>query len=369
MSPALSGAWRRVFAFVAVALLAAYPMLPGVDAALDRALGLPLQLDRQLLGAFIFGLLSLGLYVQLGLAGLMQLGSAAFFALGAYTAGVLTVQKFPFQLGFWPLLLLAPAVGGVGGVALGGLCARVNGDQLAMVTLGFGEVVRVVLLNLESITDGSRGLNPLPAPALPGWAVALLGGPQNERVTFLPVYWTALACLVAVYVGLGALGRAPLGRALRAMREDALAARSLGLSLPELKCVAMGLGGAVSSLAGALYATYLTTTAEPNTYDAGLSYMVLCGVILGGVHHRVGAVLGASLLVAFDNVLTPTMGQLFAHFAGESALATTLGNFANWRWAVFGTALIATMRLRPEGLVSGMLAGARPRAPRGRAGT
>lgn len=343
---------------LAVGLLAGYPLLPGVDAALDAALGLPLQLDRQLLGAFIFALLALGLYVQLGLAGLMQLGSAAFFALGAYTAGVCTVQKFPFQLGFWPLLLLAPAVGALAGALLGGLCARVDGDQLAMVTLGFGEVVRVVLLNFESVTDGSRGLNPLPAPALPDVFVSLLGGPQDGRVTFLPVYWTALACLVAAYAGLGALQRAPLGRALQAMREDALATRSLGLSLPTLKCVAMGLGGALCALAGALYATYLTTTAEPNTYDAGLSYMVLCGAILGGVHHRLGAVVGALLLVAFDNVLTPTMGQLFARLAGESALATTVGNFANWRWAVFGTALVATMRLRPEGLVARQAASA-----------
>ena len=351
---------RRLAAPASVLALACYPFCTRLDAALDATLGLPLQLDRQLLSMFIFALLALGLYVQVGLAGLMQLGGAAFFAVGAYTAGVLTVQKFPFQLGLWAAVAWAPVVGGLAGATLGALCARVRGDQLAMVTLGFGEVVRVLLLNLEPITDGSRGLNPLPPPGLPAWLAGALGGEAAERSSFVPIYLAALAFLVACYVALGALARSPLGRALVALREDELAACAAGHAPAALKAVAMALGGAISALAGALYAGYLTTTAEPNTYDANLSYMVLCSVILGGLHHRLGVVVGAALLVAFDNVLTPLMGHALGHLVGEDASSGTLANFANWRWLIFGLALLLTMRLRPEGLVSAAFARLRP---------
>src|SRR5690606_31008338 len=121
--------------------------------------GVQLGLDRQLVNVFIFAILALALNLQAGYAGLLQLGIAAFFAIGAYTTGILMVAKYPFQIGFWGAIIAAPLAAGLAGLALGAPTIRLRGDYLAIVTLGFGEVVRVVLLNYENITDGPRGLN------------------------------------------------------------------------------------------------------------------------------------------------------------------------------------------------------------------
>lgn len=335
----------------AAALMLLYPVLPWLDQALDATLGLPLQLERQLLSFFIFALLALALHVQVGLAGMMQLGVAAFFGIGAYVTGIATVEKFPFQLGFWAALLLAPAVGALAGAALGGLCARVDGDYLAMVTLGFAEVVRVSLLNMDSITDGSRGLNPLPGPWLPAWALQLLGGAQAERATFLPVYWVAAIALLVCAAGLVRLQHTGLGRAFAAMRSDPLATRAQGISTAKLRAQAMALGGAMAALAGALYATYLTTTAEPNNYDYNVSVMALCAVVLGGLGSVRGALLGALLVSSFDTLLSPMLSIWLGRFVSDAAGGGVFTSFAHWRWLLFGTLLVAMMRLRPQGML------------------
>jgi branched-chain amino acid transport system permease protein len=335
--------------WLAILVLALYPAVPVLDWGLD-AIGQSLHLDRQLLNVFIFAILALALNLQVGQAGLLQLGISAFFALGAITTGVLTVDKYPFQLGFWGSLALAPAVAGAAGLLLGAPMLRLRGDYLAIVTLGFGEVVRVVLLNLENVTDGPRGLNPVPEPWLPqGVRTLLVGDSTASDGTLKAMYWLALLVLGVAVVSLRVLERSRAGRAFVALREDELAASCMGLDPTRIKLAAFAGGAALAGVAGCLYATNLTTTAEPNTYDFNYSIMVLCCLIIGGLGSLRGALLGAALLLGFDNVLSPLLTKALQAWIGDDS-SNVLASFTNWKWLVFGSALVLMMRLRPEGL-------------------
>ena len=341
--------WLR-FETVAVAVLLAYPFLPVLDWGIEATTGQAVRIDRQLVNVFIFGLLALALNVQVGYAGLLQLGVAAFFAIGAMTTGVVTVEKYPFQVGLWGALLLAPIAAGAAGLLLGAPTLRLRGDYLAIVTLGFGEVMRVVLLNLENITDGPRGLNPIPEPWLPPALREQLGGAGGASEGQLrTMYYLALGCLVAAVVCFRLLEQSRAGRRFVALREDELAAACMGLDPARIKLAAFAGGAALAGAAGCLYATNLTTTAEPNTYDFNYSIMVLCCLIIGGLGSLRGALLGALLLLGFDNVASPLLTRLVQQaIGGESN--HVMASFSNWRWIVFGVALVLMMRWRPEGL-------------------
>jgi branched-chain amino acid transport system permease protein len=330
-----------------LALLLVYPFAPALDWAVEAATGAPLRLDRQLVNIYIFAILALALNLQVGYAGLLQLGIAGFFAIGAFSTGILTVEKYPFQIGFWGAVIAAPLMAGLSGLALGAPTIRLRGDYLAIVTLGFGEVVRVVILNLESITDGPRGLNPIPEPWLPSWLV----GAQAQatgRASFLTMYYVALLLLAALVVVFHNLERSRLGRAFVALREDELASACMGLNPARSKLFAFSMGAAIAGLAGALYATNLTTTAEPNTYDFSYSIMVLCCLIIGGLGSLRGVLLGAFVLLGFDNVLSPLLTSLMQR--GSQGSNSVFLTFSNWRWLIFGVALVLMMRFRPEGL-------------------
>jgi branched-chain amino acid transport system permease protein len=327
-----------------------YPWVPVLDILFEAALGVSLRLDRQLVNIFIFAILALGLNLQVGYAGLLQLGIAAFFAIGAFSCGVLTVDKYPFQLGFWGALWVAPALAGVAGLVLGGPTMRLKGDYLAIVTLGFGEVVRVVLLNLENITDGSRGLNPLPAPWVPVALHDALQDAPGRGMQFTIMYYIALAILVLLLVGFRTVERTRLGRSFVALREDELASACMGISPAHTRLIAFAVGAAIAGCAGVLYATNLTTTAEPNTYDFNYSVMVLCAVIIGGLGSLRGVLLGSAVLLGFDNVLSPLITGLLQRITDNTG-GNVLMTFSNWRWLIFGSVLVLMMRLRPEGLL------------------
>ena len=339
---------RRVAGVAALACLAAYPLVSRLDVALDRLLGLPLQLERLMVSTFIFALLALSLHVQLGLAGLMQLGGAALTGTGAYAFALVTVQKLPFQWPFLAAAALAVAVAAAVGAVLGLLCARVRGDAVAMVTLAFGEVWRTCMVNGEAITDGARGLSPLAGPALPSAVQAWVGDPS--RADFVALYLAALSTLVAGSALCAWLSTRPLGRAWAAARADPLAAEACGLSVAALRSQAMAVGGALAGAGGALYAAYLTTTAEPNAYDYNLSVMALAAVVLGGLGSVRGALFGAAFVTAIDVALGPVvescLWRLFSLRPAEHPWVA----FAQWRWLVFGLLLVATMRLRPRGV-------------------
>ena len=339
--------WLRL-EWIALAALLLYPLVPVLDYAMD-SIGLPLQLDRSLVNIFIFAILALALNLQVGYAGLLQLGIAAFFGIGAYTTGIFTVGKFPFQLEFWGALALAPIAAGVFGLALGAPTIRLRGDYLAIVTLGFGEVTRVVLVNLENITDGQKGLNPIPAPWLPPFAVDEAAAQTGDRAKFLTMYYLALLILAALVVVFRVVERSRLGRTFVALREDELVSSAMGINPARTKMIAFAFGAAVAGLAGALYATNLTTTAEPSTYSFNYSIMVLCCLIVGGLASLRGVLLGALVLVGFDTVISPLITKLLGKVAGQGS-PNVLLNFGNYRWLIFGLALILMMRFRPEGL-------------------
>jgi branched-chain amino acid transport system permease protein len=337
---------RRIIEIAVVALLVIYPFVPVIDLLADWTLGVGLRLDRQLVSIYILSILALALNLKVGYAGLLQLGIAAFFAIGAFGTGILTVEKYPFQIGFWGALVAAPLLAGIAGLALGLPTLRLRGDYLAIVTLGFGEVTRVVLLNLESITDGPRGLNPIPQPWIPPW---FSGAVDPGFGAFLTIYYVSFAVLVTLIVLMRNLERSRLWRAFVALREDELAASCMALNPARVKLIAFACGAAIAGVAGALYATNLTTTAEPNTYDFNYSIMVLCCIIIGGLGSLRGVLLGAAVLLGFDNVVSPLITQLGQMASGGEA--PFLLTASNWRWIVFGLVLVLMMRFRPEGIL------------------
>lgn len=338
--------WMSIEVILLVIVLL-YPVFPVFDIAAGEA-GVLLHLDQRLVTIFIYGILVVALNVQVGYAGLLQLGIAAFFGIGAMATGVMTVEKYPFHFGFWGALVGAPLVAAAAGLAIGAPTLRLRGDYLAIVTLGFGEVLRTVLINLENITDGPRGLNPVPEVWVPGWLGDWVGGGDAGEANLLVMYYTALLLLVAVVGLLKVVEKTRMGRAFVALREDELAAACMGLDPGRIKLAAFAGGAALSGIAGCLYATNLTTTADPTNYDFNNAIMVLCCLIIGGLGSLRGALLGAGLLIGFDNVLSPLIDRGIQVLVGDAS--SPLAKFSSWRWFIFGFALILMMRLRPEGL-------------------
>ena len=325
---------------VTLVVLAVAPLLVP---ALGGALG------GQVTTLFIYCILALALNVMVGYTGLVHLGIAAFFGIGAYVLAILTVPMYPFRIGFLPAAIAAVLVSAGTGLALGAPTLRLRGDYLAIVTLGFGEVAKVTLRNLEQITGGMKGLNPVPPP---GAGVTLGGVDLGKEFAIDPrwFYYLALLALAGVVLAMRRLENSRLGRALVAVREDELAAQAMGISATRVKLSAFAMSSAVAGLAGCLYAASLSTTADPNAYDFNRSIMVLCAVILGGLGSIPGTLLGVAILVGFDTVLAPWadswIQQMNINPTGSSLLS-----FSGWRLAVFGLALVLVMRFRPEGLV------------------
>jgi branched-chain amino acid transport system permease protein len=327
----------RVLPLIALLL---YPLL-GLDTLLFRITDM--SLGSQVTFLFVFAILALGLNVVVGYTGQLHLGIAAFFGVGAYVAAILTVPSYPFQVGFITSLVVAVLAAGVLGVVLGAPTLRLRGDYLALVTLGFGEVVRFSLRNLEEITGGTRGLNPVPPPALPG----VTGDWAADYRLF---YYLALAVLVVVVTLLYLLERSRLGRAWKAVREDELAATCMGINAARVKLSAFALGAALAGLAGCLYATKLTSTAQPDAFDFSRSTIMLCCLILGGLGSPRGALLGVAILLGFDNILAPILDG-WIQKTGVNATGSVFLSFSNWRLMLFGLALILMMRFRPQGLL------------------
>ena len=336
----MRGFLRERWEIVALCVLAVAQL---VVPALGGALG------GQITTLFIYCILALGLNVMVGYTGLVHLGIAAFFGIGAYLMAILTVPMYPFQIGWFAAAIVSVLVTAGIGLALGGPTLRLRGDYLAIVTLGFGEVVKVTLRNLEQITGGMKGLNPVPPP---GAGVKVAGIDLGLAFAIDPrwFYYLSLLALAGVVLAMRRLENSRLGRAWVAVREDELAASAMGISATKVKLSAFAMSSAVAGLAGCLYAGSLSTTADPNAYDFNRSIMVLCAVILGGLGSIPGTLLGVAILVGFDTVLAPWadswIQQMNINPTGSSLLS-----FSGWRLAIFGLALVLVMRYRPEGLV------------------
>ena len=335
---------RDLAAFaVVLVFLIAYPFL-------DKALGLGL------LGAFIpigiVALLAMGLNIVVGYAGLLDLGYAAFFAIGAYTVGFLTspgsvfVQNGwipPFFQQFWPALVIAFGVAAIFGVLLGTPTLRLRGDYLAIVTLGFGEIVPNFFLNAVPLTGGTKGLNPIAKPPSIG---PLSFGQADQRNW----YWLILAVGVFSIFLILRMYDSRLGRSWQAIREDELAASSMGINLVRTKLWAFALGASFSGFAGSLYSSAFQYV-HPSQFEFGVSIMILSSIILGGIGNVYGAVIGAFLIGSFDRILAKALTGPINAF-GEQIHNDFLAhhNVAEDRYVVFGSALVLMMLLRPGGL-------------------
>jgi branched-chain amino acid transport system permease protein len=302
-------------------------------------------------------MLGWGLNIVVGLAGLLDLGYVAFYAVGAYAYALLSTT---YGLGFWTCLPLAGLMAAAFGVALGAPVLRLRGDYLAIVTLAFGEIIRVVLINWTSLTNGANGIGGIPRPTLFGLRFTLSNGPgtfagalgiaasPTQRVAFLYYVILALA-LLTNWVTLR-LRRQPLGRAWEALREDEIAARSLGINVTVTKLTAFATGAAFAGLAGAFFATRQAFV-SPESFTFIESATVLAIVVLGGLGSQLGTALAAVFMVGGVELLRGLLGQL-AGVLQNPAFAAVAAALPTYRMLIFGLALVLVMIARPRGFIS-----------------
>jgi branched-chain amino acid transport system permease protein len=319
-------------------LLALAAVLPAVDLVVPPDYRIA-NIVRPIL---IFAILGMGLNIVTGMTGLLNLGVAAFMAIGAYSYALLTCNIYPFQLGFWSALLLTIVIGAISGLLLGLPTIRLRGDYLAIVTLGFGEMVQDSLRNLDVITQGTQGINPLPPPTLFGYVF------NAEQP--LPWYYLFLGILTLVVIFTRNLELSRIGRTWAAMREDELAASCMGVSPMRTKLLAFAIGAALCSMGGALWGAYLGSSGEPGNYDFQISIIVLCIVIVGGMGSVAGVLLGSFVMIGFNSIFLTKLST----FLSQNEIINSESVFAspsNWKYMVFGLALILVMRWKPEGLL------------------
>ncbi len=299
----------------------------------------PLRLDPYWQGVLFFPvgiyiLLALGLNIVVGQAGLLDLGYVAFYAVGAYTAAKLTTAA---GWGAWEAVVLAIVMASVAGVVLGGTTLRLRGDYLAIVTLGFGEIARIVAQNSGSLGE-ARGITGIPHPE---------GGFGLEA---LPYYYLTLGAIVLAMVMILRLNRSRVGRAWVAIREDEDAAESMGVPTFKMKLWAFAMGASTGGLGGWIYASKVSFI-SPDNFPFFLSVLILSAVVLGGMGSIPGVVLGAFLVGFIPEYLRDLA-------AGETLtrwLNTLIGGNADtiteYRVLLFGAALVVFMVFRPQGLL------------------
>lgn len=270
--------------------------------------------------ALIWVTLGLGLNIIVGQTGLLVLGYMAFYAVGAYTYGMIN-NGLP-MLGFWPLLPLGGLFAIIAGLLIGIPVLRLRGDYLAIVTLGFGEIVNQVLYNLEA-TGGANGITGIPKPGLFGIQLS----PAQGTVY---VYYLALALALVTVIAVGRLRDSRLGRSWMAMREDEIACEMMGIDKTRAKLVAFALGACWAGLGGVLFAAK-ESLITPVAFGFMESITILCVVVLGGLGSIWGVALGAVVIVVLPEYLRA---------------------FAEYRMLLFGACLVLMMVFRPQGLVS-----------------
>ena len=309
--------------------------------------------------ALLYVLLALGLNIVVGYAGLLDLGYVAFFAIGAYLYGLLSsphlsetfawlAAMFPQGLHtpLWLAVPLAAAVAGVFGVLLGAPTLRLRGDYLAIVTLGFGEIIRVFLNNLDqpvNLTNGPKGLGQIDSLKFFGLDLGKklnVGGYELASVTLYYYLFLALVLLSIVISHRLELSR--VGRAWMAIREDEIAAKAMGINTRNLKLLAFGMGATFGGVSGAMFAAFQGFI-SPESFSLMESVMIVAMVVLGGLGHLPGVVLGAVLLAALPEVLRYVAGPLQAMTGGRLDAAIL-------RQLLIALAMISVMLLRPRGL-------------------
>src|SRR5690349_4371433 len=315
------------------------------------AVALPFFSNSYLLGVVILGLiyvlLGLGLNIVVGLAGLLDLGYVAFYAIGAY--GLALGYQY-LGLGFWTVLPLAAIIAGLAGCILGFPVLRLHGDYLAIVTLGFGEIIRLILNNWLSLTGGPNGM-PAPLPTFFGLEFGkrakdggvpfheFFGIAYNPDVKYYFIYAVLFLVVLAVLYIKHRLVKMPVGRAWEALREDEIACRSMGLNHVLVKLSAFTIGASTASLAGVFFATYQGFV-NPTSFTFFESALILAIVVLGGMGSTIGVV-----IAAFVATVAPEL----------------LHAIAEYRVLLFGILMVLMMIWRPRGLIRISRTGVTPR--------
>ena len=293
-----------------------------------------------------FVLLAIGLNVVVGFAGLLDLGYAAFFAIGAYTYALLASPQLAsspahhaVHLPFWLMLFVAMFVAAAAGAILGFPTLRLRGDYLAIVTLGFGEIVPQLFYNFDQWTGGINAVGIIDQPVLPAWIQGPWSGDGPVQIVRSfnfggdPVAFYVLICILiaAAVILVSNLYRSRLGRAWMAIREDEDVAQAIGINLVMTKLLAYGIGGAMGGIGGAIFAVMLGSV-FPHSFQLLISINVLVLIILGGMGSIWGVIVGALVLVGLPELLR---------------------EFGEFRFLIYGIVLVVMMLYRPEGLLPG----------------
>ena len=328
-APAQTAGWLGKIAWLLVGIAAALPLFFLEDRyVVDTATTV-----------LIYVMLGWGLNVVVGLAGLLDLGYVAFYAVGAYTYAILSTQ---FGWGFWEALPLAGLAAASFGILLGWPTLRLRGDYLAIVTLGFGEIIRIVLVNWTELSGGPNGIASIPRPSFFG--LPFKAGGDEESATFASffglefspmhriifLYYLILVLALLTNLLVLRLRKLPVGRAWEALREDEIACKALGINVTNVKLSAFALGAMLGGFAGVFFAARQGFI-SPESFVFTESAIILAIVVLGGMGSQLGVVLAASVLV-----LLPEFGR----------------NFSEYRMLAFGLAMILIMVWKPGGLLA-----------------
>lgn len=280
---------------------------------------LPNYYIRVVNSLLIYVLLGIGLNIVIGYAGLLDLGFVAFYAVGAYTYAMLSSAQFGIH---WPLIAILPVaatLGAVTGILLGIPVLRLRGDYLAIVTLGFGEIIRIVLNNMDKVTGGPQG-------------IARLDKAQIFGIEFakpVEIYWLSLTVVVVVAVLVWRLQRSILGKAWVAVREDQDAARGVGINTTNAKLAAFATSATIGSIAGVIFAASQRFV-SPESFSLQESVLIVLMIVVGGIGNILGIIAGAAILILLPEVLR---------------------EFAEWRMLFLGLLMVVLIILRPAGIV------------------
>ena len=367
--PVSVGKGRRSMqvAFILIAIILA----PYLVRYFERATDLSVLMSVN--AALLFVVLALGLNIVVGFAGLLDLGYAAFFAIGAYTVGVFTWPNLGLEWSFWVVIFISAVIAAIFGIIIGAPTLRLRGDYLAIVTLAFGEIVPRAIREMWDIkikipftdiylisehglfynsggkftegfnlTNGPQGMNPVGRPTLFGHEIGIDPLQIGSISVPQPIQWYLLIVIIGAFVLLVAfrLERSRLGRAWMAIREDETAADAMGVDPIRTKLLAFALGASFSGFAGAIYAAMIQAI-FPELFSFLVSIFLLILVIVSGMGNIWGVLIGGLLIALFDRVL---LAQVVPEFVpGGDVLQ-------RWRWVMYASGLIAVMVMRPEGL-------------------
>jgi branched-chain amino acid transport system permease protein len=309
--------------------------------------------------ALLYVLLALGLNIVVGYAGLLDLGYVAFYAVGAYMFALLAsphlIETFPaiaaafpngLHMPWWAVIPLGAGLAAIAGVLLGTPVLRLRGDYLAIVTLGFGEIIRVFMNNLDApvnITNGPKGISQIDP-------ITIFGFPLSKRTEWFGMdipsvtlyYYLFLVLVVLSVVLCYRLERSRIGRAWMAIREDETAAKAMGINVRNMKLLAFAMGATFGGVSGVMFASFQGFV-SPESFALQESIMIVAMVVLGGIGHLPGVILGALLLAALPEVLRYVAGPLQAMTDGRLDAAIL-------RQLMIALAMIAIMLARPRGL-------------------